>query len=104
MSERDDESKVVYSAEFDCYESRACRIDIRESAGLDELVICMNGQEVTLVIANRDQWGVFLSVGGSCIAQEDGTRSFIDALIGSLQQIRVRNEIETLPATVVELA
>ncbi|MDA1229923.1 MAG: hypothetical protein O2856_04040 [Planctomycetota bacterium] len=72
---------------------------IRESPNGDEVVVIFDGRETTLAGAIRDQWGVFVYVQGVCVAQEDGTRSFLDALIGALSELKRRNE-NTTAATV----
>lgn len=49
--------------------------------------------------ADRDQWGVFYNIGDHSIAQEDGTRSFLDGLIKCIQAFRDMHEHETTDAT-----
>ncbi len=55
--------------------------------------------QVEIMGIDRDQWGVWLTIGGHTVAQEDGTRSFLDALIKSLQYVRETYEWKCQDAT-----
>ena len=66
-----------------------------------EIVLVMGDKEHTILRADRDQWGVWITVGDLTIAQEDGTRSFIDSLIKCLTTIKEQNEFENLESTII---
>jgi hypothetical protein len=88
-----------YAAEFDDCPNHSGKVILRET-GLETTVsIDLNGTETVLIQADRDQWGVFLEIGGICIAQEDQTRSFLDALSKVLNELRRKVEFETKEAT-----
>lgn len=88
-----------YAAEFDDCPHNYGKVILRET-GLETTVsIDLNGIETVLIQADRDQWGVFIEVAGICIAQEDKTRSFLDALSKVLNELRRKVEFETKEAT-----
>jgi len=94
--------ETVYSAEFDSHPGRIGKVDVVCTNDIDRLFVQIgDGEPVLLLNCDRDQWGVYLSVsGGVMVAQQDKTRSYIDAMIGALQFLRMRNECETMTATV----
>ena len=94
-------SSLCYAAEFDNHPDIVGRVEVRQGERNDALVVVQNNTTHVLVEVDRDQWGVFLTIGGIRVAQEDKTRSFIDALIGGLQKIKSQNEFDTTPATVL---
>jgi nucleoside-diphosphate-sugar epimerase len=51
--------------------------------------------------ATYSKWGVYISSNDFCIAQEDGTRSFIDALIKCLIKLKNENEFNTIESTLL---
>lgn len=88
-----------YAAEFDDCPHNSGKVILRET-GLETTVsIDLNGTETVLIQTDRDQWGVFIEVAGICIAQEDQTRSFLDALSKVLNELRRKVEFETKEAT-----
>lgn len=105
-----DQKNVYFSAEFDSHigtpTSAVGVVRVVGGDGQSTLIEVENGGVSSCVAqAWRDQWGVYLTVGGVdcgpvCVDQEDGTRSFIDALIRSLVVLRHMNEFETAPAKV----
>lgn len=64
-----------------------------------KLVIEAGDKQIEILNIDRDQWGVWLTIGGHTIAQEDGTRSFLDALIKNLQYVRETYEWKCPDAT-----
>jgi hypothetical protein len=87
---------TCFTAEFDSQPNDTGKIEVRESPQGDTVVVVLDGAETKLISANRDQWGVSYTVHFDrvvCIAQEDGTRSFLSALIGALGELKRRNEI-----------
>lgn len=116
------EYTVEFSAEFD-HCGHPCvvgRIEIRTylpKRVQQTLVLVLDDEEVVLMTVNRDQWGVWYEVmnalidndgklshylQSTTIAQEDGTRSFIDALIKALTQLRNSNEVDTKDAKLLK--
>ena len=89
-----------YAAQFDSFGSGFGRVVIREQARETLVVIEGVGEEIVLLQADRDQWGVWLEFAGVSVAQEDQTRSFLDAVIKALTEVRRRNEYGTTDATV----
>jgi hypothetical protein len=89
-----------YAAQFDDFESGYGRVVIRDRGCETVVVIEAGGTEHVLLRADRDQWGVWLEFAGVSVAQEDQTRSFIDAVIKVLTEVRRRNEYGTTDATV----
>lgn len=65
----------------------------------DELVLKIGEKEQVLMYADRDQWGVYLTIGDMVVAQEDGTRSFLNGLIECLHVLSRDNEGDIKPAT-----
>jgi hypothetical protein len=91
-------ANVVSSYEFDVHPNVVATVELRESPVGDDVLICWSGHDLPVLNAWRDQWGVWYSVNGVTIAQEDCTRSFIDAMIQCLTELRQRSECGTLPA------
>lgn len=58
-----------------------------------EVVLCVGETEHVLVRSCRDQWGCFYRYGDITVAQEDTTRSALDAIIQVLQQLKEDSEI-----------
>lgn len=95
----------IVKYEFDQYPGKAGHCLVREEAcgyGCDSVVVQVEGKEHVLVGADRDQCGTWVSLGGHMVAQEDGTRSFLDGLIRCLQVLRERQEFEGKDATKIE--
>lgn len=55
---------------------------------IGKIVIDTGSEQIEILSFDRDQWGLWMAVNGHTIAQEDGTRSFLDALIKALQDVR----------------
>lgn len=93
------ENSNCYTAEFDNCPNHSGKVILREIGLETTVIINLNGTETELIRANRDQWGVFIEMAGICIAQEDQTRSFLDALSKVLNELRRKVEFETKEAT-----
>jgi hypothetical protein len=94
--------------EFDSFGSKDCYIEYIENPDTpqDIIKIVQSGKTVMEIVGDRDQWGLFISFylsGKDCftIAQEDQTRSFIDALIIALTKLKSLT-FETTSPTVSE--
>ena len=99
--EKGGQAENAKSFEFDSFPNKVGKVVLKESQDDDSIVLDIGGEEIKLIEADRDQWGVFLTIGRVTIAQEDGTRSFIDALSKALNELKLRNEFETTEATEV---
>lgn len=93
---------TAMTGEFDDFghPPTVAKIELRHVDFVDSLVLVQGDKEYNILEACRDQWGVFYYIQDTCICQEDTTRSFLDALIKGLQQMKERNEM-TIEATVV---
>ena len=86
--------------EFDDHPDRLGFVEVRDYSGSMILVVGVAGEEHVLIKTMRDQWGVFIAIGDKlCVAQEDGTRAFMDALSQGLQALRKATEAGTTEAT-----
>lgn len=75
-------------------------VELREDDDMgSQVVLALNGKEHVILKSWRDQWGVFIELGGICVAQEDQTRSFVDGLIKCLHAFLERNECGTTEAS-----
>lgn len=94
---REEYKPIIF--EFDLLEERIGKVIIQESDSDVKLRVDLAEGEVHEVItANLDQWGSWISLlGKTTIAQEFNTRSFLDALIQGLSELRKLTEV-TLPA------
>lgn len=115
IGEKQQEREIVFSAEFDDFGSCDKRIKTRVEVVLDACrnvsveIVDASGIRHELMHAFRDQWGVYLTSHGAVesgptapqVAQEDQTRSFLDAMIRALKVLRYYNEFGTKPADVV---
>jgi hypothetical protein len=103
------EYKVLLSLVFDDLSGSPSTVELRRNVknpSCDHIVVIShdgngNAKEVELANALRDQWGVWLSVAGYGVGQEDGTRSFLHAFIKCLERMRSEGEFETKDATTV---
>lgn len=96
--------QTVYSLEFDnCGLNESPKIEIKldPENGSSLIFLNSNNEETLLFEFIRDQWGVYISSNDFCIAQEDGTRSFIDALIKCLIKLKNENEFNTIESTLL---
>lgn len=70
-----------------------------ENNGSDMVLDVRSGDKTLSVECYRDQWGTYITfkIGSEAItvAQEDGTRSFMDALVHALGQMQVITDIHT---------
>ena len=110
------DSVNVYRWEFDQWslqhweEQKTGNIDKTKS--WVELSDTEDGQKITvftdrkpglIINADRDMWGTWITFSGEqTIAQEDGTMSFVDAMIASLQKLKGITDIETKPPLLIE--
>lgn len=87
-----------FEVKFDNHGSNAASIEVVENEKDDLIVdlwVNIDGVDRKILTTWRDQWGVFIEVGGVSIAQEDGTRSFLDALSQAIQYLRTQCEFKT---------
>lgn len=91
---------VMFEALFDSCPGSVGKVRVEENSIGMEVKIVGTTDTTVLVSTARDQWGVFVTAGSITVAQEDGTRSFLDALIRALIVLRKSCEAGTLPATV----
>jgi len=97
--------------EFDSYRAKESSVELVDCDGnpnYDQKVrVMVDGKEVFAFEAYRDQWGTYigLAIGdkNSTIAQEDGTRSFMAALMTALEKFLAITDHETKPPTEIEL-
>lgn len=99
-------SEIKLRLEFDAFgsspkEERKAFIEVHEDGLVNQLFLCVGDQREELLTSIRDMWGVFHHTPGSCVAQEDGTRSFLDALIAGLKHIQANFDHETTSPTEV---
>lgn len=116
---KEDPIVPVCQWEFDSYSSKHWEEkragEVKETRSWVELADTDYGQQVTVVRdtkevcqiqADRDQWGTWISfqIGdkGFTIAQEDGTMSFLDALIAGLTKLKDLT-FETTPPLLKDL-
>lgn len=90
--------EIIKKYEFDDFDQVVGHVELRHGERDDSIILCFGDKETELLVASRDLWGVWLYIQGQCVAQEDKTRSFLDALIKCLMELRERNEY-ALPAT-----
>lgn len=95
--------------EFDSYngsDKTKSWIELFETELGEKLVIFVNEKKILAIDADRDQWGTYISFlmeeKGVCVAQEDQTISFIDALIAALTRFKQITDFETLPPIFTE--
>lgn len=76
-------------------------IEFSETEMGQRLTVFTNQKPGLVIDADRDQWGTWItfSVGdnGQTVAQEDGTMSFIDAMIAALTKLKGITDIDTKP-------
>lgn len=106
LNETEELYNVTHAFEFDSCDAKH-RIEIRESEkyGDASIVLCYeSGNSEILLDSQRDQWGTWIgNKHNTAVAQEDGTRSFIDAYIKALEKFKRYTDCETLPATEIEI-
>lgn len=104
MTNQEKPQELCYAVEFDDYSmTKPGRVEVRqETFGLSVQIQTENGKFV-LLDTSRDQFGVFLMWGNRVTAaQEDNTRSCIDAVILALQFVQRQCEITKPPTVVVD--
>lgn len=108
----------VYEAEFDQFsckhwdEIKAGKVDLTKSwVAVDEenqegdrrLTVFVDREKQLVIHAFRDQWGTFITfkIGeqGFTVAQEDGTMSFMTALVSALEKLRNLTDYDTTAPT-----
>lgn len=76
-------------------------VEFAETDMGNRITVFANCNPVLVIDADRDQWGTWISLSNGeksqTIAQEDGTMSFIDAMIAALTKIRRITDINTKP-------
>ena len=90
---------LLFSAEADSHPDTKVTVDVVATEHLDTISLLFEyGEEkeshVILEVC-RDQWGVWYHFNQEAftVAQEDGTRSVLDALIKALEVVKYRNEM-----------
>lgn len=91
-------NKNIYKIEYEDGELIIREVDVG-LFGL-EIVKIQDDKESVLLLASRDQWGVWYDFHEHAAAQEDGTISYIDAFTKCLQKIRNDIEFDTQIPTV----
>lgn len=68
-----------------------------------EMWITLDNERKLVLSTWRDMWGVFIDMSRFylTVAQEDKTRSFLDAMSQAFQYLRTQCEFETKPGEVV---
>lgn len=105
MAEQVNPQVLCYAVEFDDYGSeQPGRVEVsQQDYGLAVHLRTSHGGTVELMTSSRDQFGVFLMWGNRVTAaQEDDTRSCIDAVILALQFVQRQCEITKPPTVVVD--
>lgn len=69
-------------------------VEVKETDVGHELKVVCSGEEVFNFSTCRDQWGLFIDTKEWGVAQEDGTASFIEALVAGLNELKTN----TIPA------
>lgn len=103
MNEDEPQNKLTccYCAEFDDL-GGVGKVEVLDADRTDIIKITIGEHERVFATSYRDQCGVWYTIGGISTAQEDGTRSFIDALIGAIEKLKSRCEISE-KATITHL-
>jgi len=92
---------TIYTSEFDDYPEIKGQVTVEYSNGDHKLYLILRDKKIPILIAYRDQWGVYYMVCNEImVSQEDSTRSFIDALINGLQEMRQQCEFDTRDSTI----
>lgn len=113
MDEKAD--KLVCRWEFDNWngcsdEKKTNKVELFDTWMGQKIVVTEDNKIGMEIHADRDQWGTFITfsvIGPSgsqaiTIAQEDGTKSFIDALIGALERFKGICNLDTEAPNVTE--
>ncbi len=95
-------SEMICECEFDAYPGMTGKVQLRRNDRVDSVFVVVGDEESSILISDRDQWGVWHQLSGFTVAQEDGTRSMIDGMIRCLEMLKEMTECDTKPATVSE--
>lgn len=88
--------------QFDDYTHVSGTVELEFNKSKCEISIILGENKTKILEASGDQWGVFYFINDQTISQEDETRSFIDALIKSLVEMKRLMEFETKESTLIE--
>lgn len=84
---------VLFKALAESHPDDKVSVSIISHEYVDSLVLNIGGEEHTILESVRDQWGTWYYGNGYTIAQEDDTKSVVDALIEGLLFMRNRTEM-----------
>jgi hypothetical protein len=94
-------TKILKEFEFDVHPATVAKVQLRQMANGDSIVVVCEDFEAIVITSDRDQWGVWHTLNGLTVPQEDCTRSMIDGIIKCLEELRKVTECGTKPADVV---
>ena len=100
--------KILKAYEFDGFgNNSSSQLAVKTEDGDVSIVLIEGNNEMTLISSCRDQWGCYYFLnadeGKISMAQEDGTRSFLQSLIKSLKTMREYCEFTKKPTKVEEV-
>ena len=95
-------TQVLKEFEFDVHPNIVGKVQMRRTINADSVFVVCGDFEASIICSDRDQWGVWHSLEGFTVPQEDCTRSMIDGIIKCLEELRKLTEFGTKPATVAE--
>lgn len=94
---------MMFKVSFDNHGSDPASVEVIPIDRGGELWIDTGNDRIKVLTTWRDQWGVFIDLDQQfalTIAQEDKTRSFLDAMSQAFQYLRTQCEAGTLPGEV----
>jgi hypothetical protein len=91
-------TKILKEFEFDVHPATVAKVQLRRAANADAVVVVCGEFEAIVLASDRDQWGVWHTLNGLTVPQEDCTRSMIDGIIKCLEELRKMTEYQTKPA------
>ena len=94
-------TQILKEFEFDVHPNIVGKVQLRRTVDADEVVVVCADSEIVVMTSDRDQWGVWHTLNGFTVPQEDCTRSMIDGIIRCLEELRKVTEFGTKPADVV---
>lgn len=72
----------------------------------ERITIITNCTPQMMIESYRDQWGTYITFNIDekqfTVAQEDGTESFMDALMSALTKFKNLTDIQTMPAILID--
>ncbi len=81
-------------------------IELFETEEGQKLTVFVDQEEILSINADRDQWGTWITFGmnkeNATVAQEDQTKSFVDALIAALTRFKQITDYQTEPPVLSE--